>query len=213
MRKRMRRRWRPEEIELVNKGIVPEGRTYAQAAVYAHAHGIPWKELRAKDNTWYWKDEEKEMLARGEIPPGRSETACVQARRLFGIERKPLRELSREELREAVVGRSPIPERRLERLCRAEGVAFAVEKLPKDSQRRSRAEALLQGQTYTRKQYMHGPMSRGEFIWLMHESGLSYHDIGKRLGVSGTRVQSIASTYEWGGWSKSRKLVAKAKKL
>lgn len=190
------RKWQKEDIELVKQGKVPEGRSYAQAAAYAHAHGIAWGKLRAKDNKWYWKPEEKEMLARGEIPPGRSEAACVQARRLFKIKVQPIRKFSRDELRAAARGRGTIPERQLERMCKDEGLALPVNRLPKDSRRRMRAEALAEGQTYVRKQFLHGPMSRGEYIWLMHESGLSYHEIGRRLGITGTRAQSLASAYE-----------------
>ena len=190
------RRWTENEIELVSQGKVPEGRTYAQACAYAHAHGIDWGEARLKESKWYWSEEEKEILARGELPPGRTEAACCQSRRLFGIKAGPLRKLSKDELRKAAAGQGPIPVRKLERLCRAQELAILVDKLPKESQRRLRAEALAQGQTYVRKQFLSGPMSRGEYIWLMHESGLSYHEIGRRLGITGTRAQSLAAEYE-----------------
>lgn len=190
------KRWTPEEKAAVAQGQVPEGRTYAQAAAYAHAHGIAWKELRAPTNAWYWSEEEKDMLARGEIPPGRTEAACRQARRAFGIKAKPLRQLTREELRAAAAGRGTIPIRELERRCHKEGLAVLVDSLPDDSRRRLRAEALAQGKSYVRKQFLSGPMSRGEYIWLMHESGISYSEIGRRLGITGTRAQSLASAYE-----------------
>lgn len=191
------RRWQDAEIALVAQGKVPEGRTYAQATAYAHAHGIDWGGIRLKSSKWYWSEEEKQVLARGEFPQGRSEAACLQARRLFGIKVSPLRKFSKDELREAVAGRGTIPARKLERLCKAQGLAVLVAQLPKDSQRRLRAEALAKGQTYVRKQFLSGPMSRGEYIWLMHESGLSYYEIGKRLGITGTRAQSLASAYEF----------------
>lgn len=189
------RRWTESEIETVKRGDVPEGRTYAQSAAYAHAHGIPWKELRATKLKWFWTDEEKEMLARDEIPPGRTEAACIQARRLFKIKVEKSGPYSRDEVREAAAGKGRIPGRKLERLCKQMGVSLLVDKLPKDSRRRLRAEALAKGQSYIRKQFLK-PMSRGEYIWLMHESGLSYHEVGRRLGITGTRAQSLAAAYE-----------------
>lgn len=187
--------WTDDEIKAVREGNVPEGRTYAQAAAYAHAHGIPWKELRAKKSKWFWSDTEKEMLAHDEVPPGRTEAACIQARRIFGIKVEKSKPYSRDEVREAAAGRGAIPERKLERLCKQMGVSLLVDKLPKDSKRRLRAEALAKGQSYVRKQFLK-PMTRGEFVWLMHESGLSYHEIGRRLSITGTRAQSLAAAYE-----------------
>jgi len=189
------KKWIEDEIKAVKKGKVPEGRTYAQAAAYAHAHGIPWRELRAKDSKWFWSEEEKEALARDEIPPGRTEAACIQARRIFKIKAARDGRYSREEVREAAAGKGCIPGRKLERLCRQMGVSLLVSKLPENSRRRIRAEALAKGQSYVRKQFLK-PMTRGEFIWLMHESGLSYHEIGRRLGITGTRAQSLAAAYE-----------------
>jgi len=189
------KRWTEDEIEAVKKGEIPEGRTYAQSAAYAHAHGIPWRELRAKNSKWFWSEEEKAALARDEIPPGRTEAACIQARRIFKIKVEKDKAYSRDEVREAAAGKGKIPGRKLERLCRQMGVSILVDKLPEDSRRRLRAEALAKGQSYVRKQFLR-PMSRGEYIWLMHESGLSYHEIGRRLGITGTRAQSLAASYE-----------------
>lgn len=77
--------WVAEDIALVKRGIVPEGRTYIQAASYAHKHGIPWKELRRKVCTWWWRPEEEDKLRNGIIPPNRSWQSIRQRKNKLGI--------------------------------------------------------------------------------------------------------------------------------
>lgn len=77
--------WVAEDIALVKQGIVPEGRTYIQAASYAHKHGIPWKELRRKVCAWWWRPEEEDKLRNGIIPPNRSWQAIRQRKNKLGI--------------------------------------------------------------------------------------------------------------------------------
>lgn len=77
--------WVAEDIALVKRGIVPEGRTYIQAASYAHKHGIPWKELRRKVCAWWWRPEEEDKLRNGIIPPNRSWQSIRQRKNKLGI--------------------------------------------------------------------------------------------------------------------------------
>lgn len=77
--------WVAEDIALVKRGIVPEGRTYIQSASYAHKHGIPWKELRRKVCDWWWRSEEEDKLRNGIIPPNRSWQAIRQRKNKLGI--------------------------------------------------------------------------------------------------------------------------------
>jgi len=77
--------WVAEDIALVKQGIVPEGRTYIQAASYAHKHGIPWKELRRKVCDWWWRPEEEDKLRNGIVPPNRSWQAIRQRKNKLGI--------------------------------------------------------------------------------------------------------------------------------
>ncbi len=77
--------WVVEDIALVKQGIVPEGRTYIQAASYAHKHGIPWKELRRKVCDWWWRPEEEDKLRNGIVPPNRSWQAIRQRKNKLGI--------------------------------------------------------------------------------------------------------------------------------
>lgn len=77
--------WVAEDIALVKRGIVPEGRTYIQAASYAHKHGIPWKELRRKVCAWWWRPEEEDKLRNGLVPPNRSWQAIRQRKNKLGI--------------------------------------------------------------------------------------------------------------------------------
>ena len=50
--------WVAEDIALVKRGIVPEGRTYIQAASYAHKHGIP----RTPEQASKWIDPSRQAL-------------------------------------------------------------------------------------------------------------------------------------------------------
>lgn len=77
--------WVPEDIALVKKGIVPEGRSYIQSASYAHKHGIPWKELRRKVCDWWWRSEEEDKLRNGIVPPNRTWHAIRQRKIKLGI--------------------------------------------------------------------------------------------------------------------------------
>jgi len=77
--------WVAEDIALVKRGIVPEGRTYIQSASYAHKHGIPWKELRRKVCAWWWRPEEEDKLRNGIIPPNRSWQSIRQRKNKLGI--------------------------------------------------------------------------------------------------------------------------------
>lgn len=77
--------WVAEDIALVKRGIVPEGRTYIQSASYAHKHGIPWKELRRKVCAWWWRPEEEDKLRNGLVPPNRSWQAIRQRKNKLGI--------------------------------------------------------------------------------------------------------------------------------
>lgn len=77
--------WVAEDIALVKKGIVPEGRTYIQSASYAHKHGIPWKELRRKVCAWWWRPEEEDKLRNGLVPPNRSWQSIRQRKNKLGI--------------------------------------------------------------------------------------------------------------------------------
>ena len=188
------KRWTDEEIAEVKAGRVPKGRTYAQAAAWAYNHGSKWSDLK-KEDTWHWSGAEKRMLSEGRIPPGRSECAGIQAARIFGIKYRPAK-LSRAELQEAVSGKSPVSARELGKQCRAAGIPMRVQSIPKACSRRWRAEALAAGKTYRRKQFLRGPMAREESAWLMHQCGLSFAEIGRKLGVTGARVQQMVSDYE-----------------
>lgn len=77
--------WVAEDIALVKRGIVPEGRTYIQSASYAHKHGIPWKELRRKVCAWWWRPEEEDKLRNGLVPPNRSWQSIRQRKNKLGI--------------------------------------------------------------------------------------------------------------------------------
>lgn len=80
-----KRRWLAYEIAAVNEGRVPEGRTYLQAASYAHKHGIPWKELRKNVCMWWWRPEEDAILLKGGIVPNRSWEAIRRHKEKLGI--------------------------------------------------------------------------------------------------------------------------------
>lgn len=82
-----KKKWQPCEIDLVKSGLVPEGRTYMQAASYAHKHGIPWKELRKVTCKWWWRPEEEAILREGKIPPNRTWESIRQHKEKMGIPR------------------------------------------------------------------------------------------------------------------------------
>lgn len=82
-----KKRWQPNEIELVMQGIVPQGRTYLQAASYAHKHDIPWKEIRRNVCKWWWRPEEEALLLKGQVPPNRSWESIRQHKEKMGIPR------------------------------------------------------------------------------------------------------------------------------
>lgn len=82
-----KKKWQPAEIEAVKQGLVPEGRTYLQAASYAHKHDIPWKELRKAICTWWWRPEEEELLRKGMVPPNRTWESIRQHKEKMGIPR------------------------------------------------------------------------------------------------------------------------------
>lgn len=83
-----KRRWKAEEIAAVMEGDVPDGRTYLQAASYAHKHNIPWKELRKNKCKWWWRPEEDIILRRGDIVPNRSWESIRQHKEILGIPRE-----------------------------------------------------------------------------------------------------------------------------
>jgi hypothetical protein len=83
-----KKRWLGPEIEAVKQGIVPEGRTYLQAASYAHKHGIPWKELRKNTCNWWWTPAEDNILLAGKIVPNRSWESIRQHKEKLGIPRE-----------------------------------------------------------------------------------------------------------------------------
>lgn len=83
-----KKKWLVDEIELVMKGIVPDGRTYLQAASYAHKHGIPWKELRRPLCKWWWRPEEEALLLKGLVPPNRTWESIRQHKQKMGIPRE-----------------------------------------------------------------------------------------------------------------------------
>lgn len=80
-----KKRWLADEIEAVKRGEVPEGRTYLQAASYAHKHNIPWKELRQKTCKWWWRPEEDAAILAGQIVPNRSWEAIRLHKREMGL--------------------------------------------------------------------------------------------------------------------------------
>lgn len=82
-----KKKWTATEIDTVKKGLVPDGRTYLQAASYAHKHGIPWKELRRDICKWWWRPEEEALLLKGVIPPNRSWESIRQHKEKMGIAR------------------------------------------------------------------------------------------------------------------------------
>lgn len=82
-----KKRWTEPEIACVRRGDVPEGRTYLQAASYAHKHNIPWKELRRDRGEWWWRPDEDELLHKGGIPEGRTWEAIRQHKDRIGIPR------------------------------------------------------------------------------------------------------------------------------
>lgn len=82
-----KRRWLDTEIAAVMRGEVPEGRTYLQAASYAHKHNIPWKELRKATCQWWWTESEDIALRAGKIAPNRSWESIRQHKEALGIPR------------------------------------------------------------------------------------------------------------------------------
>jgi len=82
-----KKRWVAPEIAEVRQGRVPEGRTYLQAASYAHKHGIPWKELRRNTCQWFWTAAEDAALLAGNIVPNRSWESIRQHKEVLGIPR------------------------------------------------------------------------------------------------------------------------------
>lgn len=80
-----KRRWTADEITAVKQGDVPEGRTYLQAASYAHKHNIPWKELRKTKCDWWWRPEEDAVILKGGIVPNRSWEAIRRHKEKLGI--------------------------------------------------------------------------------------------------------------------------------
>ncbi len=82
-----KRRWLDTEILEVQRGNVPEGRTYLQAASYAHKHNIPWKELRKNTCKWWWTPAEDAVLMSGNIVPNRSWESIRQHKEALGIPR------------------------------------------------------------------------------------------------------------------------------
>lgn len=82
------RRWTDTEKKCVECGDVPEGRTYLQAASYAHKHGIPWKELRKGKCKWFWSPTEDAALLAGNVVPDRSWESIRQHKELLGIPRE-----------------------------------------------------------------------------------------------------------------------------
>lgn len=80
-----KRRWTDDEINAVKQGDVPEGRTYLQAASYAHKHNIPWKELRKSKCDWWWRPEEDTVILKGGIVPNRSWEAIRRHKEKLGI--------------------------------------------------------------------------------------------------------------------------------
>lgn len=83
-----KKRWLASEIADVRRGKVPEGRTYLQAASYAHKHGIPWKELRKNTCNWWWTESEDALLLDGKIVPNRSWESIRQHKEKLGIPRE-----------------------------------------------------------------------------------------------------------------------------
>ena len=83
-----KRRWLDTEILKVKQGEVPEGRTYLQAASYAHKHNIPWKELRKNTCNWWWTEAEDAILLDGKIVPNRSWESIRQHKEKLGIPRE-----------------------------------------------------------------------------------------------------------------------------
>lgn len=79
------KRWIKSEIDKVKQGEVPAGRTYLQAASYAHKHNIPWKELRRKVCAWWWREDEVAMVAKGKIVPNRSWESIRKQKDKMGI--------------------------------------------------------------------------------------------------------------------------------
>lgn len=84
-RNALKKKWTAEEIEVVKRGHVPEGRTYLQAASYAYVHGIPWNELRKETCEWWWRPEEEALLRAGKIPPKRSWNAIRLHKKKLGL--------------------------------------------------------------------------------------------------------------------------------
>ena len=82
-----KRRWLDTEIAAVMRGEVPEGRTYLQAASYAHKHNIPWKELRKATCQWWWTESEDIALRAGKVVPNRSWESIRQHKEALGIPR------------------------------------------------------------------------------------------------------------------------------
>lgn len=83
-----KKRWLAPEIAEVRRGRVPEGRTYLQAASYAHKHCIPWKELRKNTCNWWWTESEDALLLDGKIVPNRSWESIRQHKEKLGIPRE-----------------------------------------------------------------------------------------------------------------------------
>ena len=87
-RKVPKKKWLGWEIAQVEKGLVPEGRTYLQAASYAHKHNIPWKELRKNTCKWWWTEAEDAVILSGNIVPNRSWESIRQHKEVLGIPRE-----------------------------------------------------------------------------------------------------------------------------
>lgn len=76
--------WTEQEIELLRRNILPEGKKLGTARMKAHRLGISFTPTRPKHAIPWSKRDDDELLA-GRTPEGRSGTSCRARAKILGI--------------------------------------------------------------------------------------------------------------------------------
>lgn len=176
--KREYHRWTDEDIEAVRNNRVPPGRDEAACKLKARQLGLPWKSTTGRTKGAAWTNPELIMLRKHIVPEGRTLCACYSKAWSLGLKfRSRTRKTGVTDEQLEALKQNRVPDGMSMKRARTVASLMRIPFHPVQAARRD------------------ARMARCKEVYDMKCSGMTYREIGEKLGVSRQRVHGLMMVY------------------
>ena len=172
--KREYHRWTEDEIKALRENRRPPGRDELSCKLKAKYMGIPWASAKGRTKGATWTNDELIALRKHEVPEGRTLCACYSKAWSLGLKfRNRTKKTGVTDEQVEALKQNRVPDGMS--MKRARTVASLM-RIPFHPVQAARREAR---------------MARCKEVYDMKFSGMTYREIGEKLGVSRQRVHGL----------------------